>query len=50
MDEQRFTEAPTTYQIKLFLEWFAQTRTGLLEESITDTTLLNRFNSLKGAC
>ena len=49
MAEQRFTEAPTTYQIKLFLEWFAQTRTGLLEESITDTTLLNRFNSLKRA-
>ena len=49
MAEQRFTEAPTTFQIKLFLEWFAQTRIGLLEECITDTTLLNRFNSLKRA-
>ncbi|KZM26465.1 hypothetical protein ST47_g2208 [Ascochyta rabiei] len=49
MAEQRFTEAPTTFQIKLFLEWFTQTRTGLLEECITDTTLFNRFNSLKRA-
>ncbi|KAF3049144.1 hypothetical protein E8E11_005165 [Didymella keratinophila] len=49
MAEHRFTEAPTTFQIKLFLEWFAQSRTGLLEECITDTTLLNRLNSLKRA-
>lgn len=49
MPQQRFTEAPTTFQIKLFLEWFAQTRTGLLEDSITDTTLVNRLNSLKRA-
>ena len=49
MPGHRFTEAPTTFQIRLFLEWFAQSRTGLLEECITDTTLLNRFNSLKRA-
>ncbi|KAF2631062.1 hypothetical protein BU25DRAFT_481535 [Macroventuria anomochaeta] len=49
MAEQRFEEAPTTFQIKLFLEWFAQSRTRLLEECVTGTTLLNRSNSLKRA-
>ncbi|KAF2632512.1 hypothetical protein BU25DRAFT_436317 [Macroventuria anomochaeta] len=47
MLEKQFTEAPTIYQIKLFLEYFARARDGLLEDQITDTTLINRFNNLK---
>jgi hypothetical protein len=35
------------YQIKLFLCWLAETRTGQLEESITNTTLCNQLSSLK---
>jgi integrase len=49
MIEPRFQEAPTTHEITLFLEWFALSRIGLLDEYITDTTVLNRFNSLKRA-
>jgi integrase len=49
MLEKRFTEAPTIYQIKHFLEYFALARVGILEKQITDTTLLNRFNNLKRA-
>jgi hypothetical protein len=37
------------YRIKLFLRWLAETRTGQLEEIITDTTLRNRLSSLKRA-
>lgn len=43
MAEHRFTKAPTTFLIKLFLERFAQSRTGLLEERITD--MWNLFRS-----
>jgi hypothetical protein len=35
------------YRIQLFLRWLAETRTGQLEENITDTTIRNRLSSLK---
>ncbi|KAF1840091.1 uncharacterized protein K460DRAFT_371308 [Cucurbitaria berberidis CBS 394.84] len=47
--DQRFTEAPTIHEIKLYLEWLAQTCTGTIDEAITDSTAFNRFNSLKRA-
>jgi hypothetical protein len=37
------------YRIQLFLRWLAETRTGQLEDIITDTTLRNRLSSLKRA-
>ncbi|KAF1363482.1 hypothetical protein EJ07DRAFT_152290 [Lizonia empirigonia] len=46
---KQWIEGPYSHQIKLFLEYFSQTRTGLLEDRITDTTLINRFNNLKRA-
>ena len=49
MAEQRFTEAPTTFQIKLFLERVCQIYIDLLEEFISDVTLLNRLTSLERA-
>ena len=33
----------------MYLLWLAETRTGLLEENITDTTVRNRLSSLKRA-
>ena len=42
-------QAPTTLQIQLYLEWIAQTRTGLLEENVTDVTIRNRLACLKRA-
>jgi hypothetical protein len=42
-------EPPTVYRIQLFLRWFAETRTGQLEDIITDTTLRNHLSSLKRA-
>jgi hypothetical protein len=47
--ERVFTEPPTVYRIKLFLRWLAKSRTGLLEDNITDTTVRNRLASLKRA-
>ena len=47
MKEDRLVEAPTALQINLYLEWFAQTRTGLLEENVTDVTIRNRLSCLK---
>jgi integrase len=47
--EQLFTEPPTVYRIKLYLRWLAKSRTGVLEDNITDTTLHNRLASLKRA-
>jgi hypothetical protein len=35
------------YRIQLFLRWLAETRTGQLEQNITDTTIRNRLSSLK---
>ena len=49
MAEDRFVQAPTTLQVQLYLEWFAQTRTGILEENITDVTVRNRLSCLKRA-
>ena len=49
MAEDRFVQAPTTLQVQLYLEWFAQTRTGILEENITDATVRNRLSCLKRA-
>jgi hypothetical protein len=46
MAEHRFAQAPTTFQFKFSLEWFAQSRTGLLEECVRETTFPNRLNSL----
>jgi hypothetical protein len=44
-----FGQPLTVYQIQLFLRWLAKTRTGQLEDIITDTTLRNRLSSLKQA-
>jgi integrase len=44
-----FGKAPTVYRIQMYLLWLAETRTGLLEENITDTTVRNRLSSLKRA-
>lgn len=44
-----FGKAPTVYRIQMYLLWLAKTRTGLLEEKITDTTVRNRLSSLKRA-
>jgi hypothetical protein len=49
MDTPHFQQAPTTHEITLFLEWLAMGRDGLLEDNITDTTVLNRLNCLKRA-
>ena len=49
MHEKWLTEAPAVYQIKLFLEYFVRARDGLLEDQITDTAVINRFNNLKRA-
>ncbi|CAN9286059.1 unnamed protein product [Alternaria alternata] len=45
----KFGEAPAVYRIKMHLFWLAATRTGQLDENITDTTLRNRLSSLKRA-
>jgi hypothetical protein len=42
-----FRQATSVYHIQLFLRWLAKTRTGRLEENITDTTIQNRLSSLK---
>ncbi|KAH6864996.1 hypothetical protein BKA58DRAFT_438891 [Alternaria rosae] len=42
-----FRQAPSVYRIQLFLRWLAETRTGQLEENITDTTIRNCLSSLK---
>jgi hypothetical protein len=47
--EQPFLESPTVYRIKLYLHWFAKSRTGQLEDNITDTTVRNTLASLKRA-
>ena len=47
MTEDYFVQAPTTLQVQLYLEWFAQTRTGILEENVTDVTVRNRLSCLK---
>src|SRR5690242_11703177 len=49
LPEDGFVQAPTTLQIQLYLEWFAQSRTGLLEENVTDVTVRNRLACLKRA-
>ncbi|PZD37947.1 DUF3435 domain containing protein [Pyrenophora tritici-repentis] len=45
----RIESAPTVFRIQLFLRWLAATRTGQLEENITDTTIRNLLSSLKRA-
>lgn len=47
--EDCFLQAPSTLFVQLYLEWFAQTRTGLLEENVTDVTVRNRLACLKRA-
>jgi integrase len=49
LPENSFVQAPTTLQIQLYLEWFAQSRTGLLDENVTDVTVRNRLACLKRA-
>ena len=44
-----FIQAPTTLHVQLYLEWFAQSRTGLLEDNVTDVTVRNRLACLKRA-
>ncbi|CAN9201022.1 unnamed protein product [Alternaria alternata] len=40
-----FGTAPTVYRVQMYLLWLAETRTGLLEENITDTTVRNRLSA-----
>ena len=47
MTEDYFIQAPTTLQVQLYLEWVAQTRTGILEENVTDVTARNSLSCLK---
>ncbi|KAF1831979.1 hypothetical protein BDW02DRAFT_590747 [Decorospora gaudefroyi] len=43
------SEPPSVYQLDLYLEWLAESRTGIIEDVITETTLLNRLSALKSA-
>jgi hypothetical protein len=47
--DKPFVEPPSVYQIKLFIRFFAQSRTGLIEDNITTATVQNRLLSLKRA-
>jgi hypothetical protein len=48
--EQSFHDGPSSaYIIKLHLKWLAMSRTGVLEDNITDVTIGNRLNCLKRA-
>ncbi|KAF1935516.1 hypothetical protein EJ02DRAFT_439182 [Clathrospora elynae] len=50
LSEHPFEDGPATvYTIKLHLQWLAKSRTGMLEDNITDTTLNNRLSALKRA-
>jgi hypothetical protein len=44
---ESLSQAPKAYLIKIFLEWLASTRIGILEENITNTTIGNRLARLK---
>ena len=48
--ERPFQEGPpSAFIIKLHLKWLAMSRTGVLEDNITDVTIGNRLNCLKRA-
>jgi hypothetical protein len=47
--DKPFVEPPSVYQIKLFIRFLAQSRTGLIKDNITTATVQNRLSSLKRA-
>jgi hypothetical protein len=47
--DKPFVELPSVYQIKLFIRFLAQSRTGLIKDNITTATVQNRLSSLKRA-